>query len=311
MASISARARRRGPSARRSWSTARRGAVERGDELVDPLPRGGDGAHHGRAPGRAVDLAAVQRDHVLELLHGGVRAVPVGLVDHEDVGHLEDPGLGRLDGVPHPGGQEHDRRVGQGHDLHLRLAHPHRLDQDHVAPGGVEDAQGLRRRGRQTTQMAAGGHRSDEHPGVRRVVTHPDPIAEQRATGERRAGVDREHADAPVVGPQGGDQRGRRRRLPHARASRSGPPHGRARCAGRGPRPGPGAAGLPSSTSEISRAHRPRGALARVGHQTVQIHGAPRYPPRPDRHRRTQLGKSSVRCVTGSAVRFRWLGCAP
>ena len=43
--------------------------------------------------------------------------------------------------------------------------------------------------------MAAGGHRADVDAGVGGVLGHPDPVAEQRAAGERRGRVDGEHAD--------------------------------------------------------------------------------------------------------------------
>ena len=42
------------------------------------------------------------------------------------------------------------------------------------------------------------GHRADVDARVGGVVLHPHPVAEQRAAGERRGRVDREHAD-PLV----------------------------------------------------------------------------------------------------------------
>jgi hypothetical protein len=45
------------------------------------------------------------------------------------------------------------------------------------------------------------------------VVLHPDPVAEQRATRERRGRVDREHAHPLAGRAQRGDHRRRRRRL--------------------------------------------------------------------------------------------------
>ena len=45
--------------------------------------------------------ALAERDHALDVAVGGVGAVPVGLVDHEDVGDLQDAGLDRLDRVAH------------------------------------------------------------------------------------------------------------------------------------------------------------------------------------------------------------------
>ena len=45
--------------------------------------------------------------HVPQIAHRRVRAVPVGLGDHEQVGHLEEAGLGRPDAVAHARGDEH------------------------------------------------------------------------------------------------------------------------------------------------------------------------------------------------------------
>ena len=78
-----------------------------------------------------------------------------------------------------------------------------------------------RRRG-QPAEVPAAGHRADVDAGVGGVVLHPDPVAEQRPAGERAGRVDREHADPLAPGPQTPDQRGGRRRLADARASRSG-----------------------------------------------------------------------------------------
>ena len=80
-------------------------------------------------------------------------------------------------------------------DLDLALPDADGLDQDHVAAGGVEHPQRLRGRPGQPAEVAARGHRPDVDVAVERVVLHPHPVAEQRAAGERRRRVDREHAD--------------------------------------------------------------------------------------------------------------------
>src|SRR4029450_2912100 len=101
------------------------------DQLGDPAAALGNGQDHRDLPGggraKGEDLAQVAGDHP--------GAVAVGLVDHEDVGYLEDAGLGDLDGVAEPGGQGDQGGVGQGGHLDLRLADPARLDQDDVAAG--------------------------------------------------------------------------------------------------------------------------------------------------------------------------------
>ena len=157
-----------------------------------------------------------ERDHGAQVAHGRRRAVVIGLVDDEDVSDLEDPGLRGLDGISGPGREQDDRRVGERGDVHLRLADAHRLDEHDVETGGVEQPQCSGRRRRQPAEVAAGRHRADENPGITRVTDHADAVAEQRATGERRRGVDREHRDAEALRAIGRDECVRRRRLADA-----------------------------------------------------------------------------------------------
>ena len=113
IASISAPARR---SAAGLQPVVRRqvGAVlgDRGHDVVDALRPGGDRPDDLRGatrPARASPSAIMP----WMSRYGGVGAVPVGLVDHEDVGDLEDAGLHRLDRVAHARGEQHQRGVGQ------------------------------------------------------------------------------------------------------------------------------------------------------------------------------------------------------
>ena len=63
----------------------------------------------------------------------------------------------------------------------------------HRQPDGVEHPDRLGRGQRQPAEVAAGGHRADEHAGVEGVVLHADPVAEDGAAGERRRRVDGQH----------------------------------------------------------------------------------------------------------------------
>ena len=98
MASISAAAR---AARRRSRSPAPsaqlRCASRAATSSAIPSPAGGDGREDGRRPGPRLR----QPEHVPEFARGLCGAVAVRLVDDEDVGHLEDPGLGRLYAVAH------------------------------------------------------------------------------------------------------------------------------------------------------------------------------------------------------------------
>ena len=83
-------------------------------------------------------------------------------------------------------------------------------------PGGVEQQRCLQRGLGETAERAAVGHRADEHAAVEEVLGEADAVAEQRPLGERRGGVDRQHADrAPGLAPRLGE-RADQRRLAHA-----------------------------------------------------------------------------------------------
>ena len=85
-----------------------------------------------------------------------------------------------------------------------------RRTRPHRAPG----APGARQR--PVRRDGRGRHRPDVDAGVQSVSLHPDPVAQQGATGERRAGVDGQHTDPPPLLPQRPDQGRRGRRLAHS-----------------------------------------------------------------------------------------------
>ena len=85
---------------------------------------------------------------------------------------------------------------------------------------GVEQADRLGGRERQPAEVAAGGHRADEHAAVGGVVLHAHPVAEDRPARERRRRVDREHGDLVARRAHVADDRAGERAL--ARARRAG-----------------------------------------------------------------------------------------
>ena len=134
--------------------------------------------------------------HRPELARGPLRARPIALVHDDDVGDLEQARLDRLDLVAHLGRLEDDGRVGRRGHLDLALAGPDGLDEDEVEAGGVDHGRGRARRRGEAAGVAAGRHRADEHVAVRGVRLHPDPIAEERAAGDRAGRVDGQTATA-------------------------------------------------------------------------------------------------------------------
>ena len=140
-------------------------------------------------------------EHHLEVVSDPVGAVAVGLVEHEDVGDLEDPRLDRLDVVTQAGHRDDQDRIHARHHVDLVLADPDRLDDHPVEAGGVEKVGGIARRPRQASHSAARRHRADENSGVGRQTLHADPVTEQRPAGERRGRIDTEDADRLAAPP--------------------------------------------------------------------------------------------------------------
>jgi hypothetical protein len=97
-------------------------SVQAINEVVDPLPGRGRRLYDRRLP-RALAVAGCG-DHRAQVPDRLLGAGPVALVHHEDVGDLQDSGLGGLDGITHPRRDDHQGRVRQGGDLDLGLAHP-------------------------------------------------------------------------------------------------------------------------------------------------------------------------------------------
>jgi hypothetical protein len=164
----------------------------------------------------------VEVHHVAQLGEEPVGALPVGLVHHEHVGHLQEARLHGLDGVPRLRHQDHHRRVGQARDVQLRLADADRLHQHPVEAEGVVEALDLGRRPREPAQAAAGGHAPDEDARVERVGLHADAIAEDGAPREGAGRVDGGHAHRLAPLAQKGHQAVDQRALP--RPGRPGEP---------------------------------------------------------------------------------------
>ena len=86
---------------------------------------------------------------------GPVGIVTVGLVDRDHVGELEHPLLDPLQLVAGPREHEHQEEVDHVRDDRFGLAHTHRLDEDHVEPGGLAQEHGFARRPGDPTQRGA------------------------------------------------------------------------------------------------------------------------------------------------------------
>ena len=90
-----------------------------------------------------------------EVLQRPLRALAVGLVDHQHVGDLEQSRFHRLDVVAEAGRRYDHAHVGDLGDVDIGLAGADRLEQDDVLAGGVERVDHPHRRRTQAAQVAA------------------------------------------------------------------------------------------------------------------------------------------------------------
>src|SRR5215218_2771741 len=189
--------------------------LNRNPELVHALaPR-----RLGQDDRRVPIAVGVEGQDGANLVRHRLRGGMVAFVHGDDVGDLHDPRLERLDRVARPGHQDEEDRVRDRDDLDLALSRSHRLEEEHVLSGGVEDERGLERRLGEAAEVPARAHGADEDVAVEEVVREPDAVAEERALRERARRVDRDHSHRRTARTQVADQGADEGRLPDARRS--------------------------------------------------------------------------------------------
>ena len=77
-----------------------------------------------------------------------------------------------------------DGCVRQLNDFQFVLAHPHGLDQDLLKTHGLQNHRRLMGLPRESPEPASRRHGADEDTGIRRVLLHTDPIAQDRPATE-------------------------------------------------------------------------------------------------------------------------------
>jgi len=147
----------------------------------------------------------VQVRHEADLGDQRGGAVPVSLVDDEDVGDLHEPRLHGLDGVAGFGNQHHHRGVGLLDDVQLGLPDPDALDQNPLLAERIQEPDHIAGGAGQPAQAPPGGHAPDEHVRVQGVGLHPDPVAEHCPSGK---GTGRVHSDNADGAARGAKERG-------------------------------------------------------------------------------------------------------
>ena len=145
-----------GVSAASGPGAASRGAapgevtVGRLHDVVDAPRLGGRGQHHRGRPG---ELG--QTDAAPQLAGEAIGAGAIGLVDHEQIGDLEQPGLHRLDRVARLRRQNDEDGVGDLHHTELGLPDADGLDDDAIEADEIEQIDDLGRRRREAPEVTA------------------------------------------------------------------------------------------------------------------------------------------------------------
>ncbi len=97
-----------------------------------------------------------QLEHGDQLFAGLISQRVIGLVDNQHVGYFEDTGLDGLNVVAQTRRTNYDAHVSDLCNLHLGLSGTHRLDDDHLPPGGVQQIDDLGGGRRQSAKVTAG-----------------------------------------------------------------------------------------------------------------------------------------------------------
>ena len=132
-------------------------------------------------------------DQLREVADDLGRTRQIGLVDDEDVGDLEDPGLDDLDRVAADGVVTTTVVSAVSITSSSDWPTPTVSSRQRSRPEASMRRIDLAGRGGQAAEVATGGHAPDEDAGVEGVAHHPDPVAEDRAAREGARRVDSDH----------------------------------------------------------------------------------------------------------------------
>ena len=124
------------------------------------------------------------------------------LVDHQDVGDLEQSRFHGLDVVAETGRGDDDAHIRHFGHVDVGLAGADRLEQDDVLAGGIERVDHAHRGRAQAAQMSAAGERAHEHAVVVERRRHADAVAQDGAAGDRAGRIDGDDADGLALRAQ-------------------------------------------------------------------------------------------------------------
>src|SRR5439155_15220670 len=132
------------------------------DESLYAGALGRDGLLNWRRPA----ALGAELEHRPQVGDEPVRAGDVGLVDHQNVGNLEDARLDSLDVVAQIWHTHDQRRIGRAGNLHLILAHADGFDDDHILAKGVQQQHHVEGAASEPAHDTARGHAAYEYPRI-------------------------------------------------------------------------------------------------------------------------------------------------
>ena len=198
----------------------------RGPHVVEAVAGLRAAGEHGGTAGVGV---GVHQPHRAGELPGGdpriAGVLAVGLVDRDDVGHLEDAALDALQLVAAPGQGQEQEGVDHLGDGDLGLTDADGLDEHDVEARGLEHEHPLAGRPRDATEVGARGRGSHEGILARRQLRHPRAVTEDRAAGAGAARVDRHDRDPVTPLDEPGPERVDEGRLAGPRDARDAHAH--------------------------------------------------------------------------------------
>ena len=156
-------------------------------QLCDTFARITDSGNDGWAP--CVVCKVTQFQHLLNIATCFFHTFAVCFVDDKDVRNFHETSFVRLHRVAPTRVQHNNSGVCLAGDFHFHLTHTHGLYKNPLAPNGIKHANGFRCGQRQTTQVTACGHRTNEDTRVGRMVLHTYSITQNGTTGEWRRRV--------------------------------------------------------------------------------------------------------------------------
>jgi len=136
-----------------------------------------------------------EQEHRFDLLHRHVAAIPVGLVDHEDLTNLHESSLHCLDAVAGFRHEHYDRGVGGPGDIQFRLSDADRLEDDVVETRRVHHRRDARSGAGQSAQSTTGRHAANEDAFPDPQTLHANAVAQKRAASEGAGRIDGDDPD--------------------------------------------------------------------------------------------------------------------